>query len=158
ALSSGTVTLKPGASVGTVQQGITLAPLVHRTVIVQPPSGTPSDVSIQPGAAATLPPGLYGTVTIRPSAVVTVSAGTYVVDTFVLGPQAELRLDTSGGTVTMYVNTAVTWQGAVSGDASRFVLGFFGQGSLRFETVFRGTALAPFGTLQLAPTSTAYQG
>src|SRR5262249_4775892 len=106
AQSSGTVTLKPGDSVGTVQQGVTLTPLVHRTVIVQPPSGTPSDVSIQPGAAATLPPGLYGTVMIRPRAVVTVSAGTYVIDTFVLGPQAELQLDTSGGTVTMYVNTA----------------------------------------------------
>jgi PKD domain-containing protein len=156
--SAGIVALSPGDTIGDIEQGAALTPLVHRTVIVPSLDGTPSDVSVKPGSSATLPPGRYGSVTIGSRAVVTVSAGTYLLDRFVLMPQAQLHLDTSGGTVYLYASTSASWKGDVFGDATRFVFGFLGHGSLVFENVFLGTALAPFGTLELRPSSTVYQG
>jgi len=158
AISGGTVALSPGDAIGSFQQHATLTPLARRTVIVPTPSVAPSDVSIKPGASATLPPGRYGTLTVGPRAVVTVSAGNYFVERFVLAPQAQLRLDTSSGTVNMYTSTFVSWKGDLQGDATRFVFGFLGQGSLIFESAFRGTALAPFATMELRPSSDEYEG
>ena len=155
--SATTIELSPGDVVANVEQRATLTPLVQRTMTVPSLSGTPSDVSVKPGASITLSPGRYGAVTIGSHAAVTVSAGIYLIDDFTLGPRAELHLDTSGGTVNIYVNRSVRWKGEVFGDGARFIFGFLGQGAMVLEGGFLGTALAPFGTLELKPPS-AYQG
>ncbi len=123
-----------------------------------PPVGVASDVRIGPHASASLPPGRYGDLTIGPHAKVTVSAGTYFIREFSLGPDSELKLDTSGGTVDIYVEASASWQGTTSGDATRFVFGFLGQETVTIAGGFRGTALAPFGSLKLGPQGGHYEG
>src|SRR6185295_15498926 len=68
------------------------------------------------------------------------------------------HLDTAGGTVTIYITGSLSWKGEVFGDAARFVFGFLGTGAMILDDGFAGTAFAPFGTLQLKPSSRPYRG
>ncbi|HWL84742.1 MAG TPA: PKD domain-containing protein, partial [Polyangiaceae bacterium] len=125
------------------------------------PTNAPTDVTPAAGAAISLAPGAYKKVAIAENGVLTLSAGTYTVDALTLGPKAQIHLDTSGGTVNLWIHTSATWNGSITGDGSRFVLGYLGQDELVLQPGFQGTALAPFGTLHLsstAATSNLYKG
>jgi len=152
-ISAETVALGSNDRVGGVEQGAALTPLVQRTVTVPSLSVTPSDVNLTPGVSTALQPGRYRTVTIGPNASVTLTAGVYLIDSFSLGAQGQVQLDTSGGTVSVYVNKSVTWKGEAFGDGTHFIFAFLGTGSMVLETPFLGTALAPFGTLELKASS-----
>jgi hypothetical protein len=156
--SSGTVTVGHGSAVGSIHEGAMLTPLVNRPVVVGSLDGKRTDAFVRPTATVTLAPGRYREVKISSHATAIVSAGTYLIDDLDLGHEATLKLDTSGGTVKIYVNRSTVWGGAVAGDASHFIFGLLGRGALVLRSGFRGTALAPWGTLTLAPSSTAYQG
>ena len=149
ARSAGKVVVAPLAKVGKVEQKSMLTPLVQRTVTVHPPPGPATNVTTLTKAPLSLAAGRYDTVLVGPGATLKLSAGTYLIDHFILGLKATLDLDTSGGTVNVYVNDSVDWDGAVTGDASRFILGYLGKDTLKLEGKFRGTALAPFGDLNI---------
>src|SRR5262249_39738021 len=86
------------------------------------------------------------------------SAGTYYVDTFTTGPKSQIHLDTTHGTVSLWVRGTATWGATVTGDSARFVAGYLGQDKMVLQGGFQGTALAPFGTLQLAAAPAPYKG
>lgn len=156
--SSGTVTVGSTDVVGTIAQHATLTPLVHRTLTVHPPAGTPTTFDLEPGQTGTLSPGIYTSVSIKTGARVTLTAGTYVIDSLDLEPQGVLNLDTSQGELDVYVDTSVIWRGAETGDGTKFILGYLGTGMLDLESPLAGLALAPFGTLQLVSTAAGYTG
>jgi len=149
ARSAGKVSVGSNAKVGTVQQQAALTPLVQRTVTVHPPSGPSTDVDVSKKSPVTLAAGRYGQVTVGPDATLKLSAGTYLFDSFSVGPKSIVDLDTRDGTVNVYVNQSADWKGALAGDASRFVFGYLGTGTVHLTGMFRGTALAPNGGLKI---------
>ncbi|MCL2726291.1 MAG: PKD domain-containing protein [Polyangiaceae bacterium] len=149
ARSSGKVSVGSNAKVGTVEQKASLTPLVQRTVTVHPPEGPSTDVDVSKKAPVSLAAGRYGQVTVGPDATLKLSAGTYLFDSFSVGPKAVVDLDTTDGTVNVYVNQSADWKGAVTGDASRFVFGYLGTDTIHLTGTFRGTALAPNGGLKI---------
>ncbi len=156
AQAAGSVQLGPHAVVPNVQNGATVTPLVRRTVIVHPPANAPTNV--QASGDTSLAPGAYGTVQVPENGNLTLSAGTYYVETFNAAPKSQIHLDTAHGTVNLWVHGTATWGGTVSGDASRFVMGYLGQDKVVLQGGFQGTALAPFGTLELAAAPSPYKG
>ena len=60
-----------------------------------------------------------------------------------------MDLDTTDGTVNVYVNQSADWKGTLTGDASRFVFGYLGTDTVHLTGMFRGTALAPNGGLKI---------
>lgn len=105
-------------------------------------------------ASATLAPGLYHNVTAGPRATLALSAGTYLIDALTLGPNTTLNIDTSAGTVYLYVTGRTTLNSTVIGDARRFVLGHLGTEGATVSGSFRGTLLAPNASLTLGPQQT----
>ncbi|MCL2776569.1 MAG: hypothetical protein FWD73_01095 [Polyangiaceae bacterium] len=149
ARSAGKVSVGSNAKVGTVQEQAVLAPMVQRTVTVHPPAGPSTDVDVSKKAPVTLAAGRYGNVTVGPDATLKLSAGTYLLDSFSVGPKSVIDLDTTDGTVNVYVNQSADWKGALTGDASRFVFGYLGNDTVHLTGTFRGTALAPNGGLKI---------
>ncbi len=148
AKSAGKVIVGRGDTVGSVVQHATLTPLARRTVTVPQLPGTPEDFEAKPGSS-TLAPGSYDDVRIAPDAVVTLTAGNYVIEDFVLAPRSRIVLDTSQGTVHVFVLRQATWDGEVTGDGSRFVFSYLGRSTLALAGTFAGTALAPHASLVL---------
>jgi hypothetical protein len=157
AQSAGTVSVGFGDSIGSVAQHATLTPLAHRTMTLPQLNGTPAEVLAAPGSI-TLAPGLYDNVNILPGATVTLSAGNYVINSFVLSALATLKLDTSQGTVNVFVKSAALWNGSVTGDGTHFVFSYLGVLPLTFAGTFTGTALAPNAAINLGPLPASYNG
>jgi hypothetical protein len=145
--SAGGVVVGIGDTVATVTEHATLTPLARRTMTVPQLPGTPTDVVVS--GSTNVAPGPYDDMEIRPGGKLTLSAGNYVVDDFVLAEQAQLELDTSQGSVNVFVLHRVAWKGGVVGDGAHFVLAYLGEGPLVFEGPFTGTALAPHAHLHL---------
>lgn len=156
--SSGSITLKPNAHATSVTSNASLTPLARRQIRVHPPSGPAVHREVAPHALTTLAPGRYSRIAMGPHSKATLSAGTYLVDDFALGASSELALDTTQGTVFLYIKTSATWLGTVTGDATRFVLGYLGEGTLDLKGRARGTTLVPWGTLNLGPSQDAHEG
>ena len=136
-------------SVGTIQEAVTLTPLVHKTMSFTPPSGAPPPVDVNPQGTATLTPGAYAAVHAAPRSTLTLSAGTYLFDSFNLEPDATLALDTSGGSIRLFVRRDLDWDGALSGDPTKFALAYIDDKDLVLPPSFSGTALAPNAKLHL---------
>lgn len=151
ATSTATVTAGPNADLGTVVEGAVLRPFSRKAIVAHAAGELQPDVNVRPKGSIALAPGRYRTVTVGPKGALFLSGGTYVVEKLSLGSGAELHLDASAGTIDVYVRQSASFAATTIGDASRFVLGFLGQGELSLRSGFRGTALAPFGTLALGP-------
>jgi hypothetical protein len=157
AKSAGTVAVGAGDSVPTVVQHATLTPLAQRTMTVPALPGVAADFTAGPGST-TLAPGLYDDVNLLSGSTVTLTAGNYVIDDFVLSPLATLKLDTSLGTITVFVKSIALWQGQVTGDGTQFVFSYLGGLPLTFAGTFTGTALAPNAIINLGPLPSSYHG
>lgn len=108
------------------------------------------DVRVGPRDVTSIAPGHYGKVTVASRGSLVLTAGTYVVDRFSIAPRAELRLDdAAAGTIDVYATEAAGFSGKIVGDGGRFVLASLSRGALELTAGFRGTALAPNGTLVL---------
>lgn len=148
--SSGTIHVGPNAHVGTVIPHASLLPFVRKTYLAHTDGTWRPDVYVLPWQTVTLAPGAYHRVVVGWKGTLRLSAGTYFVERLNVANDVDVRLDVSGGGAEMYVTQAALFQGTVIGDATRFVLGFLGTGNLVLGRGFRGTALAPSGTLTLA--------
>jgi len=147
-ISAASVNVGNGDSVGSITPNATLTPLVHRNLTFSS-SAPPSDVTVAPGATANIAPGTYGRIVAKPNSTLTLSAGTYLAASFDVEPNATLQLDTSSGTVEMYVQSGATWKGTTSGDPTQFILTYLGSDVLRLQGSLDGTVLVPSGTLEL---------
>jgi hypothetical protein len=166
AQSTGTVRVGRGDTVATVAQHAVLTPLARRTVQIPALTGAPKSF-VSPRGSSTLAPGLYDDVSITRDAKVTISAGNYVIKRFLLASRAQLVLDTSVGTVNVFVEETASWDGDVTGDGTRFVFAYLGSQPFSFGGgSFTGTALVPHADLTLGrepdedgdPSTTTYSG
>jgi hypothetical protein len=149
-VSGGRVRLEKAASVGAVTEHATLSPFARRTIRVPVPASDGGNVEVERGTSRMLAPAKFGRVHVERGGVLTVQGGTYLADSFEIEDGAELRLDTSDGSVSVYVRNDAELDGTVTGDGSRFLLGYLGDRDLRLTSRFQGTALAPHGAVRLA--------
>jgi hypothetical protein len=127
ATSGGQVTLNLGASVtGAITRSATLTPASTVTWSAPTPGPSLGDVTLQPSATRTLPPGNYGNLTAYGRSTLTLGAGVYFFTSIDVEAQAVLSF--SGPTV-LYVSSNVIYRGSivdVVGDASLLVA-FYGK-------------------------------
>jgi hypothetical protein len=147
--SARSVRVNRSATVTAIRQNISIAPVARRTMTARRPNGIALDALLLRNSSKTLAPGPYKRVSVERGAVLLLTSGTYMFDALEVERDGALRVDTTGGTVTVYVREKIDWEGAVIGDGSRFVLGYLGQTSLSLTPGFTGTALAPFAQLKL---------
>jgi hypothetical protein len=147
--SSGTVHLEKNDSVGSVTQKATLTPLVHRPLMFTVPAGDLPSIRVAAKGAKSIAPGAYHSVSVESSSTLTLSAGQYIFNSFDLDHEAVLKLNTSRGSVKLYIRESLEWKGSVSGDTTRFVLAYVGHSTVRLNPGFSGTALVPNAQLRL---------
>jgi hypothetical protein len=102
-----------------------------------------------------LPPGTYvKDLTINGTCRVALSAGKYYFDTLTVEPDAQIRINHSGGAVEVYVRTQLNFKGRIvstGGSDSAHVFMYFGTHPTYVQSRygFLGTLVAPNATIDL---------
>ena len=116
------------------------------------PGGTFADVTVDPDKTSSIAPGSFKNVSVRSRGVLNLASGTYFFESLTIEPQAEVRLNKSGGPVIINVKTLLAIKGPlVSSDpASGAFVRYAGTAATVVEVPYRGTLLAPTALLTLA--------
>lgn len=145
--TGGTLTLLSGASVGgTVTQNAPFTPVVNYSRQVVFPPGPGSDVLLEPDQTATIPPGRYRHVRVKSRAKLFLTTGSYFIETLeVVEPQAQLVLNETAGAVELYVLQPFAFRGEIVSNQShpKLFIAVINAGTVRLESAFKGTVLAP---------------
>jgi hypothetical protein len=122
------------------------------------PTGSFSDVNVEPDKTASINPGSFKNVSVKSRALLNLVAGTYFFESLAIEPQGELRLDKSGGAVVINVRTRLAIKGAVSVPAAAgcgAFIRYVGAEATVVEAPYRGTLLVPNAALTLATVGSA---
>jgi len=158
-LAAGAVTLGNQDVIGGETSGAILTPLVHRTLDFLSATGAASAVTLQPSQSASPPPGIYASFSVASRASLNLTAGNYILNSLDVEPQATVNLDTSQGTIHIYVANSWIWHAAtILGDTSQLVVEYLGSSEMSLEAPFGGTVLAPHATLNFATVQGTYSG
>lgn len=153
ATSSGTIFLKHGAEIqGVKSEHATISEESNSWQVTLPDSDHGA-IQIEPDQSFVATPGDYSTLNVKSRATATLSSGTYSFKSVFVEPGAHLLLDDSQGPVFVYVRDTLLVKASpesIGGDFPKFLLGYFGTNSVHVEAPFRGTIVAPAGTLVLS--------
>jgi hypothetical protein len=114
------------------------------------PTGTPTNVNLEPNKTRTISPGLYGSVRLASGATLTMNAGTYHLDSLDVEPQATVKLVQDSGPVIIYVATSIIYRGsfvATNGAPPDLLLAAVASGTVFVEAPFNGALIAPYGSI-----------
>lgn len=159
--TAGTLTEQTGVTVGgPISQQAPLTPSATTISVAFPASS--NNVTLQPGASASLPPGAYASVTVNSRATLTLSSGTYYLDSLDIEPQGVVAL-TGSGPFVINVRTSLTAKGQVTvpgvSPPPTFVLVDAGSADVFLQAEFDGTLIAPNANITLAAIGSAsYHG
>jgi hypothetical protein len=137
----------------------TLPPFPSLSVPSPFPSG--SNVNVNSGQTSTLAPGAYGAVEVFAGGTLKLLSGTYFFREVNVQARGTVKLDTSGGPITLDVKESIAYHGSISsnGQANQFVLGYIGTSTVDLPTAFSGVVIAPSAPVQLTgPSGTKYAG
>lgn len=149
--SAGKVKLLPKASVsGSIQENAAVSIEPFSWSVDFPALG--HNVTVRAGQGQSALPGSYGKALVKASARLHLSAGTYFFDKVEVERGGSLVLDTSGGTLLVYVRSGVLVRGKmeVVGSIDRVLIGYAGTSPAVFEGALNGTFVAPAATVQLS--------
>jgi hypothetical protein len=146
--AGGTISLGPGSTSGSEQQG---APLADQSIVhesVQVPAATEDVVEVA-GPASTLAPGSYGRIVLLPFSRTTLVPGTYFVRSLVALPGSTVVVSGSAP-IRVYATDALHLAGRIEdgGDAARLRVSFAGASSVTADD-FRGTLVASSAEVHL---------
>jgi hypothetical protein len=113
------------------------------------PSHSSGDVNVPAGGQVTLAPGSFGNVNVQGK--LSLSAGAYFLGTLHVWPGGTLDLDVSAGTINVYVQGSVNYEGQIVNNnlPSQFVLSYLGSQPVLVHSAFSGVLIAPSAMLQL---------
>jgi len=104
------------------------------------------DITVLDKQAQTLAPASYGRVAVYSGGTLQLGTGDYYVNALQIEPQAHIRVDTSGGPVSIYVKTELKYASAfenAGGLASNTLLAYFGTADASLQAALQGTFMAP---------------
>jgi hypothetical protein len=140
------------------KNGATIGSYIAQTPVAVPAPTLPSAskstkaIVVNVGKSVSLAPGTYGAVTVYSTGKLLLVAGDYAFDSLDLEPGAHLVLNKTAGTIRVVVNKNTILRGSYDltpSAATGFVLGYRGADTLYVESPFRGTLVAPAGTINL---------
>jgi hypothetical protein len=152
-------------SSGAIQNinGTVSGQMLSHTPVVLPPfpsvaSNFPTGPDVTVAAAETLAPGSYGALFVASGASVSIRSGAYTFTSIHI--DGSVKLDTTQGPVSVNVQSAVFYDGAITSDSSpdRFVLGYVGNKDVEINSAFDGVIIAPHATLKLGVAKQAHTG
>jgi hypothetical protein len=110
-------------------------------------------VHLEPWTSLTITPGTYERVSVKEGAKLTLEPGVYRFSAIeALEPGSVLDAKTASGPVILYVEGSVIVRGTVMdapGDGTDLLVVMLGAGWATLEAGFRGTLIAPYGTINL---------
>ncbi|MGH7272389.1 MAG: hypothetical protein ACREJ3_18325, partial [Polyangiaceae bacterium] len=113
--ASSTVQQFQGATVtGGIQSNVVLTPADKLSWEVQLPTGTGTNVDLEPYHSTSIAPGNYGLVSVELGATLSLSSGTYYIDTLSIAPNANVAVNTSGGPAYVYLRSSFVDLGTVT--------------------------------------------
>lgn len=137
---------------GTSAEGISISSRA-REWRVEWPQGELDDVDLQPDAPNyDLTTGAYDSVRVASRATLTLRSGSYVINSLVIEPEANLLVDTSAGPIYVYVketlrlNTGLEY---VQGERGQLLFGYLGNQAALFEEAIVATVVAPNSAIEL---------
>jgi hypothetical protein len=158
-----------GVTIAATDPNPTFDPVSTLSWTVQYPAGTASNVTLNPGDAQSIPPGLYGSVQLHPQSTLTLSTGTYYLTDLEINPQVTVNLEQAAGPVIVYVTNQLTLHGAFvaqggpagpDGGAAEpdLLIAYLGTHEVDVKTLFVGAIVAPFATLSLESVNGIHTG
>ncbi len=151
--TEGTISKQNDVTVGAETTGVDLGPVT--TLTWPAPAAGPfgGEVSLEPTETRTLVPGTYGKLNVKSGATLTLEGGEYRFASIeALERGAVLVANTAQQPVVIYVEGSVIVRGSIvdtAGDGSGVMVVVLGAGWATLESPFRGTLLAPYGTINL---------
>ncbi|HWA71130.1 MAG TPA: DNRLRE domain-containing protein [Polyangiaceae bacterium] len=140
---------------GTVQNNAAVTPLQSYTWTV--PFNTSTTNVLLTTGTNNLAPGSYGSLNIQGGNLV-LRAGTYYIDGITLESNGKITVDSSAGTVFVYVKSYFNHRGTWAATADKVMLGYLGTNLLALEKPFAGTVVAPNARVRYAVGGTPHQG
>lgn len=121
------------------------------------PASSGGSVRVAPGGDRTLDPGRYGDVDVESQGTLRLRAGAYYLDSLETDDRAAIQLDSSGGTVVIYVRIRLDHQGTMmaSPRAGDVLIGYFGTSEVAVQSGFAGWLVAPYAEVDLQPGAVA---
>jgi RHS repeat-associated protein len=162
--TQGALSASPIASiVGTSTSGTSLDPVRRYAWIVRFPTPHLGDISLEPGATATITAGPHGSLNIKTGAILKLaSPGRYTFDgSITLEPGATLEVDNRMGGVELYAATGLIFRGALARldpAKNNLLIGIAGPEPIPVESSFRGVLVAPNANVTLATVSGGHRG
>ena len=160
--SAGAITLGNGTAVTGTRTGNTPISTSTITITVTFPATT-EDHTVTDGKDLSLAPGSYRDVTVNTGGLV-LRAGNYFFNSLTLNSGTRFKVDTSAGSVFVYVQAGFIYrptQSAVAGNLNALRIVCFAATDVAIETAFTGTVVVPNATLRLqsnAPLSGGFFG
>lgn len=117
------------------------------------PAGAGQNVSLPPDSPnVDLAPGHYGSVQAYSRATITLRSGVYFVDSFVLEPQVNFKVDASGGLVQIYVRDTLRLRTGIEyigGEEGQVLFGYLGNTPALYEEALVAAVVAPNSAIEL---------
>jgi hypothetical protein len=160
--SAGAITLGNGTTVTGTRTANTAISTSTVTINVTFPAST-DDRTVTDGNDLSLAPGSYRNVSVNTGGLV-LRAGTYFFNSLTLNSGTRFKIDTSAGSVFVYIQAAFIYsstQSAVAGNLNALRIVCFATTDVAIQAAFTGTIVVPNATLRLqsnAPLSGGFFG
>ena len=156
--TAGGLSQQPGSVIkGAVKTGTPITPLAVSSWSPVVPSGTGSNLTLQPNQTQTINPGAYAQVTVNAGAVLHLRPGTYKLAGLDLESGAKLVLDSVAQPTSIYVTGTLIYRGLIL-DAKNandndlpLLMVVLGTNAVQIDPVFRGTLFVPNASLSVGP-------
>lgn len=146
---------------GTTQQNAVVAPFNEERFSIDLDSNPSNPVSVGPDATRTLTPGRYGALTVNSRSTLRLSTGDYSFTTALIEPTTTIRIDDTAGPVRLLLDGNLTFRGAittVSGEPPALLVVQFGASTAMLDAAFKGSVMAPSGSIILGPGGQPHEG
>ncbi len=159
----GTLTRGNNTSIlGGYSTGLSFANSLSKTLVVAWPSGTPTNIDLQPDQTLTLQPGkAYGSVAVKSRSTLVIPQGKFFIGDLTVEPQAKILFQDTSDLTEFYIKNSFTWRGelkTVDGSSPNWLVGFIGTQRVPVEAPFEGLLIAPNAEVTLARVSTDHVG
>jgi hypothetical protein len=160
--SGGLVTKDTGVVVtGVTTENAVVTPFNEERFSVDLDSNPANPVDVGPDATRTLAPGRYGALALKSRSTLDLRTGDYAFTTAMIEPTTTIRLDDVAGPVRLFLDGNLTFRGVISsvtGQPPALLVVQFGASTAMLDAAFKGTVMAPAGSIVLGPGGQPHEG
>ncbi len=146
---------------GATQENAVVTPFNEERFSIDLDSNPANPVTVGPDATRTLAPGRYGALAVNSRSTLNLSTGDYAFTNAMIEPTTTIRIDDAAGPVRLFLDGNLTFRGTittVSGQPPALLVVQFGASTATLDAAFKGTVMAPSGSIILGPGGQPHEG